>query len=72
MFWIVRDIGCLVHPGMHPCIGMVTTSGRRIMVITPASQAGDDGSIPFARSINPAKLTMLFWRCTLSWGGIDI
>lgn len=29
------------------------------MVITPASQAGDDGSIPFARSIfpeNPIRL----------------
>ena len=24
--------------------------GRRIMAITPASQAGDEGSIPFARS----------------------
>jgi hypothetical protein len=27
--------------------------GRRIMVITLASQAKDDGSIPFARSIGP-------------------
>ena len=31
---------------------MVAQSGRRIMVITLASQAKDDGSIPFARSSN--------------------
>ena len=31
--------------------------GRRIMAITPASQAGDEGSIPFARSRLPMKRT---------------